>query len=302
MLTVAVINQKGGVGKTTTTVNLGAGLARLGKRVLLIDFDPQANLTSHLQADTDEEMPTAYELLRSSSTLSELAVPTSQENLFLVPSSGDLAGVELELAAEIGREAILRDRIAQAEAHGADPYDYVLIDCAPSLGLLAVNALTAADEALVPIQAEFFALAGMARFVEVKDLIQDRLNPRLRLTGILICMWKGQANLSREVQEEVRRVFGDILFENVIRQNVKLAEAPSAARTIFEHAPESNGAADYAALTVEFLRRHHESVPDDALEILLRREPGSHAAILEQPPVVQVDEELSPPDSEAARA
>ncbi|MFH0947018.1 MAG: AAA family ATPase, partial [Planctomycetota bacterium] len=150
LLTIAVINQKGGVGKTTTTVNLGAGLARLGKRVLLIDFDPQANLTSHLQADADGDRPTAYELLRASSTLADLAVPTAQENLFLVPSSGDLAGVELELAAEIGREAILRDRIAQASLHGAEPYDYVLIDCAPSLGLLAVNALTAADEALVP--------------------------------------------------------------------------------------------------------------------------------------------------------
>ncbi|MFH0944824.1 MAG: ParA family protein, partial [Planctomycetota bacterium] len=162
--------------------------------------------------------------------------------------------------------------------------------------------LTAADEALVPIQAEFFALAGMARFVEVKDLIQDRLNPKLRLSGIVICMWKGQANLSREVQQEVRRVFGDVLFENVIRQNVKLAEAPSAARTIFEHAPESNGAADYAALTVEFLRRHHESVPDDAMDRLLRRDSGPQTEISLEPPVVRVDEKLSPPDAEAARA
>ncbi|MBI4878530.1 MAG: ParA family protein [Planctomycetes bacterium] len=261
MTTIAVINQKGGVGKTTTAVNLGAGLARIGKKVLLIDFDPQANLTSHLEPETGDGRLSTYDLLRSRKALSDVVRPTSEANLFLVPSSADLAGVELELAAEIGRETILRDQLARAWVAGAR-FDYVLVDCPPSLGLLAINALVAADEALVPIQAEFFALQGISRFVEVQGLVQSRLNGALRLAGIVICLWRGQANLSREVREEVQNVFGDVLYETVIRQNVKLAEAPSAARTIFAHAPDSNGAADYAALTQEFLRRH-----DDALAV-----------------------------------
>lgn len=269
VITVAVINQKGGVGKTTTTANLGAGLARLGQRVLLIDLDPQANLTSHLETESFDSLPTTYDLLRGDVPVESMVRASAVQGLSIIPGSGDLAAVELELAAEIGRETILRDRLAVLA--GVEPaYDFVLLDCAPSLGLLAINALTAADEVLVPIQAEFFALAGMARFMEVKDLVQNRLNADLRLAGIVICMWKGQANLSREVRDEVRAVFGDILYEIVIRQNVKLAEAPSAARTIFEYAPESNGAADYAALTMEFLRRHDRKLPADALELLLR--------------------------------
>lgn len=271
MLTVAVINQKGGVGKTTTTVNLGAGLARLGNRVLLLDFDPQANLTSHLEPDRDDASGTTYDLLRRQ-PITEIVRETREPNLFVIPAGDDLAGVELELASEIGRETILRDSLAKAAADGLAA-DYVLIDCAPSLGLLAVNALTAADEALVPIQAEFFALSGMAKFVEVQRLVQSRLNERLRLAGIVICMWKGNARLSHEVREEVENVFGDVLYRGVVRQNVKLAEAPSAARTIFDYAPESNGAADYAAMAIEFLRRHEGKVPADAMERLLRTLP-----------------------------
>ena len=271
LLTVAVINQKGGVGKTTTTVNLGAGLARLGSRVLLLDFDPQGNLTSHLEPSR-ETGGTTYDLLRERRPIAELVTETREENLFAIPAGDDLAGVELELAAEIGRETILRDQLEQAVADGLAP-DFVLIDCPPSLGLLAVNALTAADEALVPIQAEFFALSGMAKFVDVQNLVQNRLNDRLRLAGIVICMWKGNARLSHEVREEVGDVFGDVLYRGVVRQNVKLAEAPSAARTIFDYAPESNGAADYAALTLEFLRRHDRPIPADAMERLLRSVP-----------------------------
>ncbi len=287
MLTVAVINQKGGVGKTTTTVNLGAGLARLGNRVLLLDFDPQANLTSHLEPTGDANEGTTYDLLRDRRPIAELVRETGEENLFVVPAGDDLAGVEIELASEIGRESILRDALARAEADGLAA-DFVLIDCAPSLGLLAVNALTAADEALVPIQAEFFALSGMAKFVEVQRLVQNRLNDRLRLAGIVICMWKGNARLSHEVREEVENVFGDVLYRGVVRQNVKLAEAPSAARTIFDYAPDSNGAADYAALTIEFLRRHEGVVPADAMERLLRSGPPPAAA----PPATEEAEEV----------
>lgn len=265
MLTIAVINQKGGVGKTTTTVSLGAGLARAGKRVLLIDLDPQANLTSHLQWQLFDPQHTVYDLLRGKVALADAALATGIERLHLVPSGGDLAAAELELAGEIGRESILRDQIAKGVRAGAR-FDYVLIDCPPSLGLLAINALTAADEALVPIQAEFFALQGMARFVEVNELIQNRLNPRLQLGGIVICMWKGQANLSHEVRAEVARVFGGALYETVIRQNVKLAEAPSAGKVIFDYDQESNGALDYAALTAEFLKRHGADAAAGAVE------------------------------------
>lgn len=299
MITVAVINQKGGVGKTTTTVNLGAGLARLGKRVLLLDFDPQGNLTSHLEPERGEGGGSTYELLRRDAPLRELMCPTRDENLHVVRANEDLAGVELELAAEIGRETILRDQIERARAEGLD-LDYILVDCPPSLGLLALNALTAADEALVPIQAEFFALQGMARFVDVQNLVQERLNQRLRLAGIVICMWKGQANLSREVRDEVRRVFGDVLYDSVVRQNVKLAEAPSAARTIFDYAPESNGAADYAALTVEFLRRHHEEPGDDSAARLLAVRTEGNSEDFHKPEAAPADEESVRPDAPAA--
>lgn len=264
MSRIAVINQKGGVGKTTTTANLGAGLALFGYKVLLIDLDPQANLTSHLEFQPYQTSLSSYELMRDRASVADLAQATAIPNLYLIPSGGDLAAAEVELAAEFGRESILRKQLDRAERAGAESaYDYILIDCPPSLGLLAVNALTAADEALVPIQAEFFALAGIAKFVDLHRLVQDRLNADLRLSGIVICMWKGHANLSHEVRDDVRSMFGDILYEAMIRQNVKLAEAPSQGRTIFEYAPDSNGSVDYEALTREFLVRHHESVPDE---------------------------------------
>lgn len=272
MITIAVINQKGGVGKTTTAVNLGAGLARLGRRVLLLDFDPQANLTSHLEFESDEGVGTTYDLLRSDRSIADLTQQTREPNLDVIPANDDLAGTELELAREVGAEMILREKLQDLDRLGM-AYDFVLIDCPPSLGLLAVNALTAADEALVPIQAEFFALSGMATFVKVRDLVQNRLNHRLRLGGIVICMWKGQARLSHEVRDEVSSVFGDVLYKKVIRQNVKLAEAPSSAKTIFDYAPESNGAADYASLALEFLSRHDQKAADDSVDRMLYRLP-----------------------------
>jgi chromosome partitioning protein len=253
--TIAVINQKGGVGKTTTTCNLGAGLARSGKRVLLIDFDPQANLTAHLESKPFEMRASTYDLLRGEASLKDVIVPTAIENLFLAPSAGDLAAAEIELIHEIARESMLKKRLVRG-VEECGGFDYVLIDCAPQLGLLAINALAAADEMLVPIQAEFFSLQGLSRLLDTQKRLAESVNPALELKGIVICMWKGQANLSREVRDDVRKVFGEVVFETLIRQNVKLAEAPSAGRTIFEHDPLSNGAVDYLDLTLEFLARH----------------------------------------------
>lgn len=258
MRTIAVINQKGGVGKTTTTCNLGAGLARAGKRVLLIDFDPQANLTSHLEWQPFELRATTYDLLKGEISLKDLVLETAVPNLYLAPSAGDLAAADVELINEIARESILKKRLARGIEEGLR-FDYVLIDCAPQLGLLALNALAAADETLVPIQAEFFSLQGLSRLLDTQKRIAESVNRALELRGIVICMWKGQANLSREVRDEVRRVFGEVVFEAMIRQNVKLAEAPSAGRTIFEYDPLSNGALDYEELTNEFLTRHADT-------------------------------------------
>lgn len=280
MRTIAVINQKGGVGKTTTTCNLGAGLARAGKRVLLIDFDPQANLTAHLEWQPFELRATTYDLLKGDISLKDLILPTAVPNLFLAPSAGDLAAADVELINEIAREMILKKRLARGIEEGLR-FDYVLIDCAPQLGQLALNALAAADETLVPIQAEFFSLQGLSRLLDTQKRIAESVNRALELRGIVICMWKGQANLSREVRDEVRRVFGEVVFETMIRQNVKLAEAPSAGRTIFEYDPLSNGALDYQELTNEFLTRHsdrpnvvpgRESSPENS-----QKNPGSDA-------------------------
>jgi chromosome partitioning protein len=251
----AVINQKGGVGKTTTTANLGAGLARQGKRVLLIDLDPQANLSLHLDVDVHQEMASIYGVLRGEHPVGKALRTTRTENLDLVPSNIDLSGVEIELVNEVGREMILRDALLQDAAVRERRYDCVLVDCPPSLGLLAVNALTAADSVLIPVQSEFFALQGMGKLMQVVDLVRHRLNPRLTVAAIVICMYQGNTNLAREVVAEVKRFFGEKVMPAAIRQNIKLAEAPSHGQTIFEYAPGSNGALDYDQLAREFVER-----------------------------------------------
>jgi chromosome partitioning protein len=243
--------------------------------VLLIDFDPQANLTAHLEWQPFELEATTYDLLRGDAKLEEMIIATATPNLWLAPSAGDLAAAEIELLNEIGRETILRGRIERAKDAGLD-FDYILIDCAPQLGILALNALSAVDETLVPIQAEFFSLQGLSRLVETQKQIMERINSGLRLSGIVICMWKGQANLSHEVREEVKRVFGEIVYDTLIRQNVKLAEAPSAGKTIFEYDPESNGAQDYADLAAEFLQRHGDSSNPATLEKGPQKDPKAN--------------------------
>jgi chromosome partitioning protein len=253
MKRIAVINQKGGVGKTTTTVNLGAALAKSGFRVLLLDMDPQANLTVHVDKRPDLESHTLTSLLVEDTPLQALVQPTTLPNLAVVPSDTSLAGVEQVLANRIGRETILREALEAFPA--AKDFDFVLFDCPPSLGVLSANALVAADWVVIPMQAEYLSLQGMAKLLEVIQLVQKRLNPALQIACVLPCMLDARTNLSTEVLREIDAHFGSLLATTRIRNNVKLAEAPSFGRTIFEHAPDSNGARDYEAFAAEFLAK-----------------------------------------------
>jgi len=258
MRRIAVINQKGGVGKTTTTVNLGAALAREGRRVVLADLDPQANLSLHLDRMPPPRAATTYSVLLGNAPIAEALSDTSTPRLRLLPANIDLSGAEMELASAIGREQILREALDQWEAehratHGCAPADYVLLDCPPSLGLLSVNGLVAAREAIIALQTEFFALQGIAKLLDVVGVLKRRLNPSLEVTGILPCLYDSRLKLAREVLAEIRGHFGERVFRRAIAKNVKLAEAPSYGKTIFEYAPESPGAQDYALLALEVI-------------------------------------------------
>jgi chromosome partitioning protein len=252
---VAVINQKGGVGKTTTAMNLAAALAESGRQVLVIDLDPQANLTAHAGCEVGAKDATIYDVLTGESTAAAAIRKLEDPNLSCIPATIDLSGAELELAGEVGRETILRDALAVLREDPARSFDLVLIDCPPSLGLLSLNALVASNEVLVPVQAEFFALAGIARLVEVVQLVQKRLNPRLRIAGIIACKVDRRPKLSQEVLDEIRRHFADVLYDTVLRPNVKLAEAPSHGQSVLRYAPDSHGAEDYRALAREYQKR-----------------------------------------------
>jgi chromosome partitioning protein len=250
---IAVINQKGGVGKTTTTVNLSAALARRGFRVLVCDMDPQANLTVHLDKRPDLESNTMTNLLVEDAPIQDLVQATNEERLSIVPSDTSLAGVEQVLANRIGRETILREAIEAFEKR--NEFDFVFLDCPPSLGVLSANALVAASHVVIPMQAEYLSLQGMAKLMEVIQLVQKRLNPALSVALVLPCMLDSRTNLTTEVLREIEQYFGPQLAKTRIRNNVKLAEAPSFGRTIFEHAPDSNGARDYDAVAQELLEK-----------------------------------------------
>jgi len=258
MRRIALINQKGGVGKTTTTVNLGAALARAGRRVVVIDLDPQANLSLHLDVQLESGEPSSYAVLLGNSAFGAALRETKTAGLRLLPSNIDLSGAELELANAFGRELILRDAIdtwekEHREKRGEAPADYVLLDCPPSLGLLSVNGLVAAHEAVISVQTEFFALQGMTKLVDVVSLLRRRLNPRLEITGFLPCLYDNRTKLAREVIAELRSYFPGKVFTRAIAKNVKLAEAPSYGKTIFEYAPESSGAQDYELVATEVM-------------------------------------------------
>lgn len=254
MKILAVINQKGGVGKTTSCMNLGAALAEAGLRVLLVDLDPQAHLSISFDRMPAPGDPSIYSVLTGQHGLADVMQPTHREGLWIAPTNLDLTGAESELAGEIGRETLLRDAL-RALAKGEGAPDLVLLDCPPSLGTLSLNALVCADGVIVPLQAEFFALQGMAQLLDVLERVKRRLNPRLELVGILVGMYTRQRNLSREVVDELRRHFGEILLPTFVRVNVRLAEAPSHAQTIFEYAPDSGAAQEFRELAAELWRR-----------------------------------------------
>lgn len=248
--TIVLSNHKGGVGKTTSTVNIGAGLANyLDKKVLIIDLDPQANLTQSLGVPNSENH--IYGSLTGSYPLTPIVI---NSNLHIVPSTLDLSGAEVELNAEPGREYILRELIDEIKAN----YDYVLIDTPPSLSLLTINAFTAADQIIIPIQAEYLAVQGLAKLVEIIEKIKKRLNKHLALGGLVLTQYDSRKVLHREVAELVRTHFPDKVFKTIIRNNITLAEAPSVQQDIFSYNPKSNGAEDYLNLCKEIVALNDE--------------------------------------------
>ena len=260
MRTIAVMNQKGGVGKTTTSVNLAAGLARTGRRVCLVDLDPQGHASLHLGIEAFGDTPTIYQVFAGTKKLAETRRLVA-ENLWVVPSNLDLAATEMELADVTGRELLLRD--ALEESVRTNGYDYLVIDCPPSLGILTVNALTAVREVFIPLQPHFFALQGLSKLLETTALVTRRLNRALRVTGIVLCLYETGTRLAADITDDLTAFLdrsdgsapwaGAQIFQSRIRRNIKLAEAPSFGQSIFDYAPQCPGALDYAALVSEVL-------------------------------------------------
>jgi chromosome partitioning protein len=248
---IPVVNQKGGVGKTTTTVNLSACLALKGYKVLVIDLDPQGNCSSSFGVDKDTLGAHAYHLLVSQVQLSDVIYQTEIESLHIVPTNMNLAGAEVELVTEMGREGRLSDAL-----HGQiDDYDLVFVDCPPSLGLITLNALTSADGLLVPLQCEYFSLEGVSQLLRTLEIVQSRLNPKIELNGVILTMFDRRNKLSFQVQEEVQNYFGELLFETAIPRNVRLSESPSHGKPIALYDKRSKGAIAYDALADEMVIR-----------------------------------------------
>lgn len=250
--TIAIANQKGGVGKTTTTINLAASLAREGKKVLIIDADPQANATSGYGIDPRTMVSSIYECLVDGYPLDGSQVDTCIEGLQLIGSRIDLAGAELELVQKPRREHTLAELLAPIKAN----YDYILIDCSPSLGLITVNALTAADSVIIPVQAEYFALEGISKLLNTIRIIKSRLNPSLEIEGFLLTMYDARLRLANQIYEELKGHFGDMVFDTVIPRNIRLSEAPSHGLPVILYDPDSRGATSHVLLAKEIIAKH----------------------------------------------
>ncbi|AIM25410.1 AAA family ATPase [Melissococcus plutonius] len=246
---ISVANQKGGVGKTTTTVNLGACLAHLNKKVLLIDIDAQGNATSGIGISKPDVVHDVYDVLINEEPISSVIQKTQRQNLFIVPATIQLAGAEIELTAMMARESRLKMAINEIK----DDFDYILVDCPPSLGHMTINSFTASDSILIPVQCEYYALEGLSQLLNTIRLVQKHFNPELKIEGVLLTMYDARTNLGAEVVEEVRKYFREKVYNTIIPRNVRLSEAPSHGVPIIDYDPRSRGAEVYQALAKEVL-------------------------------------------------
>ncbi len=249
---IAIANQKGGVGKTTTAVNLSACLGKLGKKTLLIDIDPQGNTTSGLGVDPREVEQSVYDCIINDTPMNEVIVKTEFDNLWICPANIDLAGAELELVAKPNREYVLKQAISTIK----DNFDFIFIDCPPSLGLITLNSFAATDTVLVPIQCEYYALEGLSQLTNTIKMVKKALNPEIALEGVLLTMFDARTNLSIQVVDEVKKFFRDKVFATIIPRNVRLSEAPSFGQPVIEYDKHSKGAECYADLAAEVVKRN----------------------------------------------
>lgn len=248
---IAFLNQKGGVGKTTTCVNMAGYLATMGKKVLLLDIDPQGNASSHLGITKDQKVKTIYDVIVDDNTVDEVILETKLENLHLIPSNVDLAGAEIEMVQMNNREKVIRNILRKIK----DNYDFICIDCPPSLGLITVNALTASDSVLIPIQCHYFALEGLTQLMYTIKLVKKHLNENIDVEGVVLTMKDNRSNLDQSVAEDIHKYFNDKVYKTIIPRNVRLAEAPSFGEPIVIYDKKSTGALAYKALTEEFLSK-----------------------------------------------
>ena len=246
---IAVCNQKGGVGKTTTAINFASCLALSEKKTLIVDLDPQANTTSGIGLDKASVEKSVYEVMIGQTPLSETILATDLPTLFVVPSTISLVGAEVELVSVISRETRLKEALAEAR----ERYDYIIVDCPPSLGLLTINALTAADSILIPVQCEYYALEGLSQLLSTVEMVRKHLNPDLQIEGALLTMYDSRLNLSKQVADEIRKFFNDKVYRTVINRNVRLSEAPSFGKPIVQYDIMSSGAENYLAFTSEVM-------------------------------------------------